>query len=50
MTYVSYSFSGILLNGVLLVLWVQVFQISKLIAPIINLLFTVPLNFVMNKK
>lgn len=48
-TYISYSFTGLFLNSVLLVLWVQVCRISEYIAPIINLLVSVPINFVMNK-
>lgn len=48
-TYVSYSFTGLFLNSILIVLWIQVFHISEFIAPIINLLFSVPLNFILNK-
>ncbi|MDE6905888.1 MAG: GtrA family protein [Lachnospiraceae bacterium] len=48
-TYVSYSFTGLFLNSILLVLWVQVFHISEFTAPIINLLISVPLNFILNK-
>lgn len=48
-TYVSYSFTGLFLNSVLLILWVQVCHISEYIAPIINLLVSVPLNFIINK-
>ena len=48
-TYVSYSFTGLFLNSILMVLWVQVIGISEFIAPIINLLVSVPLNFVINK-
>lgn len=48
-TYVSYSFTGLFLNNILLVLWVQICNISELIAPIINLIVTVPLNFLLNK-
>jgi putative flippase GtrA len=48
-TYISYAFTGLFLNTVLSVLWIEVFHISKLIAPIINLLFSVPINFLMNK-
>lgn len=48
-TYISYSFSGLFLNNILLILWVQFFNISELIAPIINLLISVPINFLMNK-
>lgn len=48
-TYISYSFTGLFLNSILLILWVQVCGISEYIAPIINLLVSVPLNFVINK-
>lgn len=48
-TYVSYAFTGLFLNSILSLLWVEVLHISKLIAPIINLLVSVPLNFIMNK-
>lgn len=48
-TYVSYSFTGLFLNSILLVLWVQFLGISEFIAPIINLLISLPLNFVINK-
>lgn len=48
-TYISYSFTGIFLNSLLLVLWVKIFSISEFIAPIINLLISVPLNFIINK-
>lgn len=48
-TYISYSFTGLFLNSILLVFWVQICNISGFIAPIINLLVSVPLNFVINK-
>ena len=48
-TYVSYSFTGLFLSSALLILWVQVCGISEFIAPIINLLISVPLNFLINK-
>lgn len=48
-TYISYSFTGLFLNSVLMVLWVQIFHISEFIAPIINLLVSVPVNFIINK-
>jgi len=48
-TYVSYSFTGLFLNSILLVLWVRLLGISEFIAPIINLLISVPLNFLINK-
>lgn len=48
-TFISYSFTGLFLNSILLVFWVKVVHISEFIAPIINLLVSVPLNFVINK-
>ncbi|MBE5860250.1 MAG: GtrA family protein [Butyrivibrio sp.] len=48
-TYISYSFTGLFLNSILMVLWVQIFHISEFIAPIINLLISVPVNFIINK-
>ena len=47
-TYVSYGGTSILSN---VLLWVEVsfFAVSKSIAPIVNLLITIPLNFVINK-
>ena len=48
-SYISYAFTGLFLNSLLAVLWVQVLHISKLLAPIMNLLLSVPINFFMNK-
>ena len=48
-TYISYSFTGLFLNSILLILWVQIIGISEFIAPIINLLVSVPINFLINK-
>ena len=48
-TYVSYAFSGLLLANVLLFLWNDVLGIPELLGPIINLVITTPINFVINK-
>lgn len=48
-TYVSYGFTGILLNNLMSSLWINIFHISKFIAPLINLTVSVPLNFMINK-
>lgn len=47
-TYVSYGGTSILSN-ILLWLEVALFSLSKVIAPVINLLVTIPLNFIINK-
>ena len=48
-TFISYGSTGIVLASVLLYLWVDVFRISEYIAPLINLIITIPLNFILNK-
>jgi len=48
-TYITYSFTGLFLNTILLYLWVDILGINEFIAPIINLLVSVPLNFINNK-
>ena len=48
-TYVSYGFTGLILNNILSVLWVSVLHISKMLALIINLVISIPINFFMNK-
>ena len=48
-TYISYGFTGIFLNNILSYLWIEKLGISKYIAPLINLIVSVPLNFLINK-
>lgn len=47
-TYISYGGTSILSN---VLLWVEVafFGVSRAVAPIVNLLVTIPLNFIINK-
>lgn len=47
-TYVSYGGTS-LLSMLLLWIEVQLFGVSKVIAPVVNLLITIPLNFLINK-
>lgn len=46
--YISYGFTFMLSTGLLL-LMVDVLRISELIAPLINLSVTMPLNYLLNK-
>lgn len=46
--YVTYI-TSYLFSTVLLILWIDVLNISDLIAPLINLCFTIPFNFIMSK-
>ena len=48
-TFISYGFTGIIMNNILSWIWISKLGISKYIAPIINLLASVPINFYMNK-
>lgn len=48
-TYISYAVTGIALSNILLVLWIEAFHIPKYIGPIINLAFTIPVNYLVNK-
>jgi len=48
-TLCSYAGTGLVLANVLLYIWVDLIHIHELIAPAINLVITVPLNFVLNK-
>lgn len=48
-TYLAYGFTGIILNNILSWIWITKFGISKFIAPVINLIVSVPLNFIINK-
>ena len=48
-TYITYGFTTFLLSEVLLVLWVRVFNINEYIAPLLSLIITVPLNFIIQK-
>ena len=47
-TYISYGFSFILGN-ILLIVLIEFFNVSEIIAPLIILVITIPLNFLMNK-
>ena len=48
-TYISYAFTGIVLNNILSAIWINGLGISKYIAPLINLVISVPINFLLNK-
>ncbi len=47
--FLSYAFTGLLLNSILSILWVRILHLSEFISPIINLFISVPINFVINK-
>ncbi len=47
-TFLAYS-TNLIIGTVLLYLFVEKLQISEVIAPLLNLIITVPLNFILNK-
>ena len=48
-TYVAYGLTGIVLANALSWVWINVFGISRYVAPLINLVISIPLNFLINK-
>lgn len=48
-TFLSYAGTGLVLANILFVVFVEKFGISKYIAPILTLVITIPLNFLINK-
>ena len=46
---ISYSFTGLFINNILLIFFVQVLRITEFGAPIICLIIVVPLNFLISK-
>lgn len=48
-SYATYGFTGIVLNNVFAYLWIDILGMSKYIAPILNLLASVPINFLLSK-
>lgn len=48
-TYIAYSFTGIFLNNVLVYLEINIVHMSALVAPLVNIIVDVPINFFMNK-
>ena len=48
-TYATYAFTSLFLSEVLLMFWVRIAGINEYIAPVLNLVITVPLNFLLQK-
>ncbi len=49
-TYLAYALTGLVLSNILLFIFVEKFNISKYIAPLLSLVITVPTNFIINKE
>lgn len=48
-TFLAYGSTGLILSNILLIIFVEKFNISKFFAPLIILIITIPLNFIINK-
>lgn len=48
-TYMSYGLTGIVINNILSYFWITWVGLSKYIAPIPNMVVSIPLNFIINK-
>ena len=49
-TYISYAFTGLVLQNIFLFIFIDILYISKYIAPFLGMVVTIPLNFILNKK
>lgn len=47
--FISYGVTGLVVNTIIIILCVRIFNISEFIAPLIGLFVTVPTNFTLNK-
>lgn len=48
-TFISYAGTGVVINNLLLLVWVDLLGVHEFVGPIVNLFITIPLNFVLNK-
>lgn len=49
-TLFSNAFTGLILNNILLIVWIEVLRLPSLLGPLFNLLFTMPLNYLLSKN
>jgi len=47
--YITYGISGFIIANILSWIWIENLGISKFVAPLLNLIVTVPFNFILNK-
>ncbi len=47
--FLSYGFTGYILDNILSYIWIRQMGISRYLAPLLNLIFSVPVNFLLNK-
>ncbi len=47
--FLAYGFTGYILDNILSYIWIQRLGLSRYIAPALNLVFSAPVNFLLNK-
>lgn len=47
--FLSYGFTGYILDNILSYIWIRRIGLSRYLAPLLNLVFSVPVNFLLNK-
>lgn len=47
--YMSYSVTTLFLNSALLFFWNEIVHMNQMISPVLNLVVTIPVNFILNK-
>ena len=48
-TFISYVGTGFVMSNLLLFIWVDIITVNKIIAPLLNLIITIPLNYLISK-
>jgi len=48
-TFIAYALTGIVLNNLFLSMWIEIFRVSQFIAPLLNTILNVPINYLLNK-
>jgi putative flippase GtrA len=48
--YISYAFTGLIVTNILTIILIEYFHISKYIAPLLVIVITFPLNFILNRQ
>jgi putative flippase GtrA len=48
-TFCTYGFTGVITYNILLIIWIELFHVPKMIAPILSTSFNFPINFCLNK-
>ena len=48
-TYITYAFTGVILNNCLSTFWIFIIHMPKLIVPLLNIPISMPINFIISR-